>query len=134
MTHFLDSSAFFAFFFGEPGGRRVEELFQDPSVSVGLSAVSAVEFWARLNAEGREDVFDREWEQILPLFEFVVAADAAVCRKAVELRCGAAGRLPTVDAIIAASAAVNGAALVHRDPHFTAIPSELLNQELLPGE
>lgn len=133
MTHLLDSSAFFAFFFGEPGAQRVRELFRDPGASVGLSALTAVELWARLKAEGREGAFEQEWNDYLPLFERVVPADVNVCLKAVELRRAATGRLPSIDSVIAASAAVAGATLVHRDPHFAIVPSHLLNQEALPA-
>ena len=34
--------------------------------------------------------------------------------------------------LIAATASVRGAMLVHRDPHFTAIPIPMLKQEMLP--
>jgi predicted nucleic acid-binding protein len=131
MTHLLDSSAFFAFFFDEPGRQRVEELFQDPSTSVGLSVLTAVEFWARLKAEGREEAFEQEWDDHLPLFEGLAAADSATCLRAVKLRRAATGRLPTIDSVIAASAILAGAILVHRDPHFIAIPDDLLKQEPL---
>lgn len=132
MTHLLDSSAFFAFFFGEPGRQRVGELFQDASAVVGISVVSSVELWARLKAEGRQDVFDQEWNEHLPLFGEVVPIDLPLCLQAVELRRCATGRLPTLDALIAATAAANKAVLVHRDPHFTTIAGHLLDQEILP--
>ena len=62
MTHLLDSSAFFAFFFDELGRQRVEELLREPAVEVGLAAITSVEFWARLKAEGHDEKFDQEWE------------------------------------------------------------------------
>jgi predicted nucleic acid-binding protein len=34
--------------------------------------------------------------------------------------------------LIAATESVRGAMLVHRDPHFTAIPTFMLKQEMLP--
>jgi len=43
VTHLLDSSAFFAFFFDEPGRQRVEELLREPTVEAGLSALTSVE-------------------------------------------------------------------------------------------
>ncbi len=45
---------------------------------------------------------------------------------------GATKRLPTIDALIAATAVQNKAVLVHRDPHFEAIPIEQLQQLKLP--
>ena len=134
MTHLLDTSALFAFCFDEPGRERIEELFSDPAVTVGLSALTAVEWWARLKAEGCEDAFDGEWQAHLPLFEGIVGCDAPTCRKAVELRAAACSRVPTIDSVIAATAAMKEAILVHRDPHFTAIPETHLQQEVLPSE
>jgi predicted nucleic acid-binding protein len=37
-----------------------------------------------------------------------------------------------MDTLIAATASVRGATLVHRDPHFTAISGSMLKQEMLP--
>ena len=132
MTHLLDSSAFFAFFFDEPGRQRVEELLREPAVEMGLSVLTSVELWARLRAEGRDTVFEQEWEDHLPLFERIVSVDLPLCLKAVELRRAATTRLPTIDSLIAAAAVEYDAVLVHRHPHFTSIPGHLLKQELLP--
>jgi predicted nucleic acid-binding protein len=132
VTHLLDSSAFFAFFFDEPGRQRVEELLRDPAVEAGLCVLTGVELWARLKAEGRDEVFEQEWEDHLPLFERIISVDLALCLKAIELRRAATARLPTIDSLIAAAAAEYGAVLVHRDPHFKLIPGDLLKQESLP--
>lgn len=131
MTHLLDSSGFFAFFFDEPGRERVEELLRDPHVELGLSALTAVEFWARLKAEGNEYVFEQEWEAHLPLFKAITPVDLPLCLQAIHLRRAATDRLPTIDSLIAATAARENAVLVHRDPHFTSIPTKLLKQEVL---
>jgi predicted nucleic acid-binding protein len=132
VTHLLDSSAFFAFFFDQPGRQRVEELLREPDFEMGLSVLTSVELWARLRAEGRDTVFEQEWKDYLPLFERIVPVDLQLCLKAAELRRAATARLPTIDSLIAATAAEHDAVLVHRDPHFTSIPGHLLNQELLP--
>jgi predicted nucleic acid-binding protein len=63
--------------------------------------------------------------------ERVVVTDQ-ICQRALELRLASAKRLPAVDSLIAATASVHGAILVHRDPHFLDIPKELLSQEMLP--
>jgi predicted nucleic acid-binding protein len=131
VTHLLDSSAFFAFFFDERGRQRVEELLREPAVEVGLAAITSVEFWARLKAEGHDEKFDQEWEAHLPLFDQIIAIDLPLCLKAIELRRAATGRLPTADSLIAATAAAHNAVLVHCDPHFSSIPGHLLKQELL---
>lgn len=132
MTHLLDSSAFFAFFFDEPGRQRVEELLREPAVEAGLSVLTSVELWARLKAEGRAEAFEQEWEDHLPLFERIIAVDFPLCLKAIEIRRAATARLPTIDSLIAAAAVEHNAVLVHRDPHFKSIPGHLLKQELLP--
>lgn len=132
MTHFLDSSGFFAFFFDEPGRNRVEALFSDPEVDVGVSVLTSIELWARLKAEGNDSQFEQEWEDHLPLFEQIIEADLANCLKAIELRRAATTRLPTIDSVIAASASRHEAVLVHRDPHFTSVPDHMLKQEMLP--
>jgi predicted nucleic acid-binding protein len=66
------------------------------------------------------------------LFDDVILVDEAVCSKGAELKFSATQRLPNIDALIAASAALHGATLVHRDPHFLGIPPTLLTQEMLP--
>jgi predicted nucleic acid-binding protein len=132
VTHLLDSSAFFAFFFDQPGRQRVEELLREPAVEMGLSVLTSVELWARLKAEGLDTVFEQEWEDYLPLFERIVSVDLPLCLKAVELRRAATARLPIIDSLIAASAVEYDAVLLHRDPNFTSIPRHLLKQELLP--
>jgi predicted nucleic acid-binding protein len=134
VTHLLDSSAFFAFFFDEPGRQRVEELLREPAVEAGLSVLTSVELWTRLKAEGRDEAFEQEWEDHLPLFEQIISVDFSLCLKAIELRRAATARLPTIDSLIAAAAAQQNAVLVHRDPHFKSIPGHLLKQELLPAK
>jgi predicted nucleic acid-binding protein len=131
VTHLLDSSGFFAFFFNERGRERVESLLSEPAAQVGLSVVTSVELWARLKAEGRPEVFDQEWAEHLALFDRVIPIDIAVCQLAIKLRGCATDRLPTIDSLIAATAAVHNAVLIHRDPHFMAIPKEMLEQEFL---
>ena len=132
MTHLFDSSAFFAFFFDEPGRQRVEELLREPEVEAGLSVLTSVELWARLKAEGHDDAFEQEWQDHLPLFERIISVDLPLCLKAIELRRAATARLPTIDSLIAAAAVERDAVLVHRDPHFKSVPGHLLKQELLP--
>lgn len=130
MTHLLDTSAFLAYYFGEPGMERVRALLAEPDFTVGICVVSATEFWGRLKAENHEQSFASEWSEYRELFE-LVEIDEPTALLAVELRLAAAGRLPTVDSLIAACAAKNNSILVHRDPHFQAIPANLLHQEFL---
>lgn len=130
MTHLLDTSAFLAYFFGEAGMESVREILANPEFKVGMCAVSATEFWARLKSENQEASFASEWAEYRELFELAVI-DEQVCMKSVELRSLASGRLPTVDSLIAACAANHQAVLIHRDPHFLCIPDSQLRQEYL---
>ena len=52
-----------------------------------------------LRAQGRDTVFEQEWEDYLPLFERIVSIDLALCLKAVERRRAATARLPTMDSL-----------------------------------
>lgn len=128
MTHLLDTSAFLAYYFGEPGMDRVRDILADPGSQVGMCVLSATEFWARLRAENHENSFAAEWTEYRELFE-LVEVDELVALKSAELRAASSERLPTVDSLIAACAAHNNAVLVHRDPHFQNIPKPLLQQE-----
>jgi len=130
MTHLLDTSAFLAYYFGEPGMERVRAILAEPESTVGICVVSATEFWGRLKAENHEGSFTSEWAEYRELFE-LVAVDESAALKSVELRAAASGRLPTVNSLIAACASNSNAILVHRDPHFQNIPANLLQQDFL---
>jgi len=131
MTHLIDSSAFFAYFFNEPGRNRVEEILRDSAHSPALSILTASEFWACLRRQGKAASFEQEWQEHLPLFDSVIPVDWVVTRRAIALREAARTRLPTIDSLIAATAALHDAVLVHRDPHFLEIPAALMRQEHL---
>jgi predicted nucleic acid-binding protein len=66
------------------------------------------------------------------LLNEVVHVDEAIGSEAVRLRISATARASAMDTLIAATASLRGAMLVHRDPHFTAIPASMLKQEMLP--
>ncbi|MEI2763229.1 PIN domain-containing protein [Methanothrix soehngenii] len=134
MSYLLDSSALLAYYFGEAGGERVRELLSNEHTVVGISVLTMAEFWSRLHAEGWANEFPAEWEAVSKLLSEVHPVSLAVVAKSLELRTAATGRLPHVDALIAATAVAVGATLVHRDPHFAAIPEELLKQESLPDK
>jgi predicted nucleic acid-binding protein len=59
----------------------------------------------------------------LDLVDRVVTVDAAVAIRAFELAATADARVPLIDALIAAAAQTVSATLLHRDRHFSAIPS-----------
>lgn len=66
------------------------------------------------------------------MFDEIVSIDDSVCAKAAGLKFSAHVRVPMIDALIAAVAALGHATLVHRDPHFLAISPTFLTQEMLP--
>lgn len=131
MNCLLDTSALLAFYFGEPGAERVQQILSDETVSVGLSVLSAGEFWSRLRAEGWDEVYEEEWSRLSDLMTFLAPVTLEVVHESITLRSAATGRIPHVDALIAATAVKYDAALVHRDPHFGSIPVHLLQQESL---
>ena len=64
----------------------------------------------------------------------VVDVTETVRGEAIRLRTSATAHVAAMDVLIAASASLGNATLVHRDPHFTAIPTSLLKQEVLPAK
>lgn len=132
MTHILDSSAWLAHLFGEPGVAEVTLLFADPHAQVSISALSIPEVFARLRAIGKETRWPEVWEIYVELFSKIIAADDLIAHQAVQLRRTTPQRLPTIDSLIAATAVVNQSILVHRDPHFNSIQEQDLQQISLP--
>lgn len=133
MTYVLDSSALLAFYFGEPGAARVRDIVSDEHARVHLSVLSAAEFWGRLRSEGAEERFQDDWHRLTELASAVVPVTLPIVLEAIALKRAATARLPYVDALIAATAAHGKAVLIHRDPHFAAIPAQHLQQEQLPA-
>lgn len=133
MTHLLDTSALLAHAFQESGWECVQALLDDPATEVAISALSFYEADRRLVAigvtPGDRHEFMARWTAILDL---IAPVDESVVRAACELRERLTGRLATVDMLIAATASVHKAILVHRDAHFAAIPAEHLQQRILP--
>jgi len=64
----------------------------------------------------------------------VISADETIAHQAVQLRARSRERLPTIDGLIAATALVLQATLVHRDPHLKAISNPHLRQLMLPNK
>ena len=132
MTHILDSSAWLAHLFGEPGVDEVTLLFADSKTQVTISALSILEVFARLRARGRESHWPEVWGIYAELFSKVIAVDETIAHQAVQLRRTTAQRLPTIDGLIAATAVAKQLILVHRDPHLSAIQEQQLQQIILP--
>ena len=134
MTYLLDSSAWLAHLFGEPGVEEVTLLFDAPYTRVSVSALSLPEVYARLKAIGRENRWAEVWDAYAQLFVAVIPVDEPIAHQAIRLRASTPQRLPTIDGLIAATALARGLTLVHRDPHMTAIPMTELRQVQLPDK
>ena len=134
MTHLLDSSAWLAHLFGEPGVDEVNLLFDTPDTRVSISVLSIPEVFFRLKYLGKQAHWPEIWRIYSELYSNVFSVDDAIAHQAVRLREATPERLPTIDALIAATAIVNHLSLVHRDPHMTVIQNSDLRQQLLPDK
>ena len=101
----------------------------------GASILSLYEFELRLHQLG-VDAATRTIElgRYRTLLNEVVDVDEAVRSEAIRLRTSATAHVAAMDVLIAATASLRNATLVHRDPHFDAIPASLLKQEVLPAK
>jgi predicted nucleic acid-binding protein len=130
----LDTSAWLAHLFGEPGVEEITLLFDDLDNDVAICVLFLAEVYGRLKALGAEDRWPQVWATYNKLFAAPLSVDETVTHQAIALRKAATKRLPTIDALIAATAVQQGAILVHRDPHFESIPAKLLQQTRLPDK
>jgi len=127
----LDTSALLAHFLSEPGWETVERLLEKEEVHI--NAVVWLEFQVRLKDIAPDKA---RRARALQIYAELLAGALPVTRDtaaaAFELREVTTNPLPNSDALIAATARLKGATLVHRDPHLAAIPSRLLRQQMLP--
>jgi len=135
MTHLLDTSALLVHYLAENGAERVQSLFEDEAVVAGVSILSLYEFELRpyqLGADvaGRAAALNR----YRALLSQIVDVTETVRAEAIRLRTNATAHIAAMDILIAACASTANAALVHRDPHFGALPANLLQQEVLPAK
>jgi predicted nucleic acid-binding protein len=134
LTYLLDSSAWLAHLFGEPGVEEVGALFDDPDSRVAISALSIPEVYTRLKAIGKAEKWAEVWESYSELFSGVISADEAIAHRAILLRTSSPNRLPTIDGLIAATALNEHLTLVHRDPHLSTVNDPDFRQMLLPDK
>lgn len=132
MNYLLDSSALFAHFFNEPGADEVRVIFHEPKAHISICVITILELFAMLKLRGQAEQFETVLAQYRQLLDTVRTVDETVVQQAVELRRQIEQRLPNADALIAATAILEGAILVHRDNHFRTIPETLLKQMPLP--
>ena len=127
MIYLLDTSAILAHFLKEPGHWQVQELFEDHTASILLATISLLELDSVLRSGIHDDGRRRDMVDLYGgrLAE-VVPVDRMAVMKAISLRNASTRRIPAMDALVAGCASACSATLVHRDPHFDAIPSERL--------
>jgi predicted nucleic acid-binding protein len=125
----LDTSALLAHHRREPGGMRVQELFEESGSEILVASISLTELARRLRelgaTPGEARVTVAEYRAVL---DNLVVVDERVAFAAFDLGCETPERLPLADALIAAAAREHGACLVHRDRHMASIPASLLEQ------
>ena len=128
-----NSNDSFAGYIGVPGAEQVQTLFEDETAAPGTSILALFEFELRLHQLGMDGTTRAaELNRYRALMDEVVDVNEAVRNEAIRLRTVATAHVAAVDVLIAATASLQSATLVHRDPHFAAIPLNLLNQEVLP--
>ena len=129
----LDTSALLAHYREEPGYDVVERLLNEHPGEVFISAITWLEFHVRLkaiipSAKARAETLAIYSE----LLADALPVTREVARAAFDLREQLSQRIPNGDALIAATAWLKGARLVHRDPHLSVIPVRLVPQIVLP--
>ncbi len=117
---------------GEPGAQEVSQFLKNSDNQVSISVLSLPEVYTRLRLLGKVAAWQQIWTDYSSLFAQVIPVSEAIALQSIVVRTAAATRLPTVDGLIAATAAVHKMTLVHRDPHLGAIPESILKQFKLP--
>ena len=127
MKYLLDTSALLVFYRKEPEVGRVLTLLEDSQSEVLLCALSVAEFGRKLRELGQPlEEIERTIDLHLPLFTRVEKVDDRIALASLRLIDSLTVRLPAIDSLIAATALVHEACLVHKDKHMAAIPPEVL--------
>lgn len=127
MRALLDTSALLAHYRQEAGWERVQALFEQEDATLYLCVLSLPEFGRRLYDLGASsDEVAETLSAYCALFDELLPIDEQTARKALDISRAAPARLPLVDALIAAVAALVQATLVHRDRHLSAVSETLL--------
>ena len=127
MTYLLDTSALLAHYRQEVGWEAVQALFDDQLAHIAVSCISIAEMSRRTTALGvPREVTRKVVGDYVSLMDAVCDIDSETAWRAFDLCMKIRERLPLVDALIAATAGVRSACLVHCDRHFDAIPSDLV--------
>lgn len=127
----LDTSAVLALRSDEPGADRVERILRgasEESASVLASFMTRMELLYRIGRDEGEDAAAEAVRLLDAASVTWVSCDEEILRRAARVK--AAGGLSVADAWIAATALVNDARLVHKDPELDGVDG--LKQDRLP--
>lgn len=123
MRYLLDTSALLAHYRQEAGWEQVQALFEQEDATLFLCVLSLTEFGRRLFDLGAHPPMVAETlAAYRVLFDGLINVDEETAHKALEIARATPVRLPLIDSLIAAAAALSGATLVHHDQHFNAVP------------
>ena len=123
----LDTSALLAHYLAEEGADFVNALITHDKAYV--AAVRWLEYRVRIKGEPEAKATVRLYEEAV---KGTISITREIAARAFEIREVSSKRVPSVDALIAASASKLGYQLVHRDSHFRVIPARVLKQQMLP--
>lgn len=130
MTVIFDTSALLAHHRDEEGADRVQSYFENGDMRLIIASVTLAEFGRRILELGASQ---EEISIVLAgyrrLLDGIIAIDENVALKAFELAVKSPQRIPLIDSLIAATACMQDATLVHRDSHFDSIPPSILKSE-----
>ena len=127
--YLIDTSAILAHCLDEEGWDQVDFLLFERETYV--AAITWFELRVGLKNTPDTNEIVRGYEKLVT---GTIDLTHEIAVAAFELRQVSGIRIPTVDAVIAASAKVLGYELVHRDPHLGIIPARLLKQRMLPAK
>lgn len=132
IRYLLDTSALLAHFRQEDGWETVQSLFEDENAQLLIASPTLTELGRRLLSLGATATEVAETVSAYQaLFHAVIAIDETVALAALAVGQSAVRRLPLIDALIAGTAQVQSAILVHRDEHMAGIPINVLRQQIL---
>lgn len=134
MRYLLDTSAILTHHRKEQGWEIVHALLEDETVEITVASVCLAEMARRLHDLGATDGQALADVAAYEAISEVLPVDAAVARAAYSLGRTCPSRLPMIDALIAATAQIHDATLVHRDQHLQQLPTAHLRQLNLANE
>lgn len=121
-SHLLDTSALLTLLGDEPGAARVEELLRQGDVLIPFVALVEI-YYITLQTRSQAEAEKRHaLVKALPI-ELLWDVDEPTALVAARLK--AQHRMSLADALVAAFAVTRGAVLVHKDPHFSVLSSQM---------